>query len=169
MRSQWEKHTSLFSSAFILLLHVSTCVSSFTTYNWRFILKSFISSNTLGRQLMLASAGLLLCANGALAAEAVGDAHMQASDLLSGTVGGQPKIVNVSYAIPTDDRPVLNLDAQEQARELILGKNFAGTAHQAASLRSKTVAMPVASVQGLRSANIGGQELAQRMLLGNGV
>src|SRR5258708_16120604 len=28
-RSQWEIHTSFFSSAFILLLPVSTCVSSF--------------------------------------------------------------------------------------------------------------------------------------------
>jgi hypothetical protein len=160
-----------FSSASMLLLHVSTCVqpAAFTTYNWRFILKSFIPSNTLGRRLMLASAGLLLCANGALAAEVVGDAQMQARDLLSGTVGGRPKIADVSSAIPTDDRHVLNLDPQEQARDLILGKNVAGTAHQAASLDSKTDAMPAASVQRIRSADIGGQELAQRMLLGKQV
>jgi len=118
---------------------------------------------------MLASAGFLLCANGALAAEVVGDAQMQARDLLSGTVGGRPKIADVSSAVPTDDRHVLNLDPQEQARDLILGKNFAGTAHQAASLDSKTDAMPAASVQRIRSADIGGQELAQRMLLGKEV
>jgi hypothetical protein len=130
-------------------------------------MKSFIPSNTLGRRLMLASAGLLLCANGAFAGEVVGDAQMQARDLLSGTVGGRPKIVDVSSAIPTDDRPVLNLGPQEQARELILGKHFAGTAHQAASLDSTTDAMPAASVQGVRRADIGGQESAQRMMLGN--
>jgi hypothetical protein len=114
---------------------------------------------------MLASAGLLLCANGALAAEVVGDAQMQARDLLSGTVGGRPKFADVSSAIPTDDRHVPNLDPQEQARDLILGKNYAGTAHQAASLDLKTDAMPVASVQRIRRADIDGQELAQRMLL----
>ena len=129
-------------------------------------MKSFIPGNTLGRRLMLASAGLLLCANGALAAEVVGDVQMQARDLLSGTVGGQPKIADVSCAIPTD---VLNLDPQEEARDLILGKNVAGTAHQAASLDSKTDAMPAASVRRIRSADIGGQELAQRMLLGKHV
>jgi len=142
---------------------------AFTTYNWRFILKSFIPSNTLGRRLMLASAGLLLCANGALAAEVVGDAQMQARALLSGPVGGRPTIADVSSAIPTDDRHVLNLDPQEQARDLILGKNFDGTAHQAASLDSKTAAMPTASVQRIRRVDIGGQELADRMLLGKGV
>jgi len=160
---------------FLIRFYVAvTCLDmrqlvAFTTYNWRFILKSFIPSNTLGRRLMLASAGFLLCANGALAAEVVGDAQMQARDLLSGTVGGRPKIADVSSAVPTDDRHVLNLDPQEQARDLILGKNFAGTAHQAASLDSKTGATPAASVQRIRRADIGGQELAQRMLLGKEV
>jgi hypothetical protein len=142
---------------------------AFTTYNWRFILKSFIPSNTLGRRLMLASAGLLLCANGALAAEVIGDAQMQARDLLSGTVGGRSTFADVSSAIPTDDRHVLNLDPQEQARDLILGKHFAATADQAANLDSKTDAMPAASAQRIRRAVIGSQELAQRMLLGKGV
>jgi hypothetical protein len=118
---------------------------------------------------MLASAGLLLCANGALAAEVVGDAQMQARDLLSGTVGGQSKIADVSSSSPSDDRHALNLDPQEQARELILGKNVDGTAHQAASLDSTTGAMPTASVQRIRRVDIGGQELADRMLLGKGV
>jgi hypothetical protein len=142
---------------------------AFTTYNWRFVLKSFIPSNTLGRRLILASAGLLLCANGALAAEVVGDAQMQARDLLSGTVGGLPKFADASYAIPTDDRHVPNLDPHEQALDLILGKHFAGTAHQAASLDSRSDAIPMASVHRIRRADIDGQELAQRLLLGTGV
>ena len=119
---------------------------------------------------MLASAGLLLCANGALASEVVVDAQMQARDLLSGTVGGQSKIADVSSASPADDRHALNLDPQQQARELILGKHVDGTAHhQAASLDSKTAAIPAASVQRIRRVDIDGQELADRMLLGLGV
>jgi hypothetical protein len=136
-----------------------------TTYNWRFILKSFIPSNTLGRRLMLASAGLLLCANGAFASEAVADAQLQARDLLSGTVGGGPKFADASSATRTDVRPVPYRDPQQQARDLILGKNFAGTAHQAATLDSMTDPVPAVSVQGIRRADIGGQEMAQRMLL----
>jgi hypothetical protein len=140
-----------------------------TTYNWRFILKSLISSNTLGRRLMLASAGLLLCANGALAAEVVGDAQIQARDLLSVSVGGRSQMDVLSSAIPTDDRQVPNSDPQEQARDLVLGKNIAGASHQAASLDSKTDAMPSASVQRIRRADIGSRELAQRMLMGKEV
>ena len=141
----------------------------FTTYNWKSILKTFIPCNTLGRRLMLASAGILLYANGALSAEFVGDAQTQARDLLSGTVGGRSKIVDVSSTIPTDDRHALNLDPQEQARGLILGKsNFAGTARRAVSLDSKTEAIPVSSAQGIRRADAGGQKLAQRMIIGRG-
>src|SRR5260370_28017017 len=73
---------------------------AFTTYNWRFILKSMIPSNTLGRRLMLASAGLLLCANGALAAGGVGDAQMHARALLTGTLGQRPPIGGCSSATP---------------------------------------------------------------------
>jgi len=142
---------------------------AFTTHNWSFIMKSFIPSrNTVGRRLMLASAGLLICVNGALAAEVVGDAQMQARDLLSGTVGGQPKFADVSFA-PSDDRHVLYLDPQEQARDLIFGNHFPAVADQAASLDPKTDAMPAASVQRTRRADIGSQELAQGMLLGKEV
>jgi hypothetical protein len=138
----------------------------FTTY-WRFILKTFIRSNTLGRRLMLASAGILLYANGALAAEFVGDAQTQARDLLSGTVGGRARIADVSSAIPTDDRHVSNLDPQEQARDVILGKsNFADTASQAIGLDSKTAAAPAESARGIHRADVDGQESAQRMILG---
>src|SRR6202051_2204908 len=161
-RAVTGKYTRAFSdSAFCccyMSRHASACC--FITYHWRFILKSCIPSNTLGRRLMLASAGVLLCAHGALAAGVVGDAQMQARDLLSGTVGGRAKIADVSSASPTDDRHVLNLDPQEQARDLILGKNFDGTAHQAASLDSTTVAMPTASVQRIGRVDIGGRGLA---------
>jgi hypothetical protein len=91
---------------------------------------------------------------------------MQARDLLSGTVGRQPKFADVSSA-SSDDR-VLYLDPQEQARELILGKHFASTAYPATSLDSTTHAMPKVSGPPIRRADIDGQEMAQRMLLGKG-
>jgi len=122
---------------------------------------------------MLASAGLVLCANGALAAEVAGDAQMDAQmharDLMGGTVGGRPKFADVSSANRTDEQPVQNFDPQEQARDLLLGKNFAGTAHQAESSDSKSDAVPVASVQLVSRDDFDGQEMAQRMLLGKGV
>jgi hypothetical protein len=132
-------------------------------------MKTFISSNTLGRRLMLASAGLLLCANGAFAADVAGDAQMQARDLLSGTVGGRSQVVHASAAVRTDDRQVPYLDPQEQARDLILGKSVAVAVPSSASLDSHTDAMPVASVRNVRRVDIGGQELAQQMLLRKGV
>jgi hypothetical protein len=131
-------------------------------------MKSFIPGNKAGRRLILASAGLL-CINGAFAAEVAGDAQMQARDLLSGTVSGQPQFADVSSAVPADDRQVLHLDPQDQARDLILGKHFAAAADQAASLDSKMDAMPAASVQRTSRSDIGAQEMAQTMLLGKGV
>ncbi len=131
-------------------------------------MKTFISRNILGRRLMLASAGLLLCANGAFAAEVAGDAQMQARDLLSGTVGGRAKFADASSAVATDD-PQVYLDPQEQARELLLGESFAGAAVQTASPDSQPDAMPVASVQSVRRIDIRGQEMAQQMILRKGV
>lgn len=132
-------------------------------------MKTFISGNTLGRRLMLASAGLLLCANGAFAQEVAGDAQMQARELLSGTVGARARFAPASAAVPTDDRQVPYLDPQELARDLILGQSFAGAVLRAASPDSQTDAMPMASVQNVRRVDIDGQESAQRMLLGKGV
>lgn len=133
-------------------------------------MKSFFPrSNKVGRRLMLASAALLISAHGALAAEVVADAQMQARDLLSGTVGGQPKFADVSSAIPTDDPQVQYLDPQEQARDLLFGNHFADAAAQAASFDSKLDAMPAASVLRTRRTDMGGQEMAQGMLLGKGV
>jgi hypothetical protein len=133
-------------------------------------MKSFIPrSNKVGRRLMLAAAGFLICANGALAAEVIGDAQMQARDLLSGTVGGQPKFADVSSAISTDDRHVQYLDPHEQARDLIFGNHFAASAGQAVTLDSKSDAVTAAPGQRIRRTDMGGQELAQGMLLGKGV
>jgi hypothetical protein len=115
--------------------------------NWRIDMIAFVSGKTLGR-LMLISAGILLHANGALAAPFVGDPQMQAGDLLSGTIGGRAKIIAVSPSI--HGRHALNLDPQQQARQLILGEPIsAGTVRK-----------------NIRRAYADGQESARRMLLG---
>jgi len=95
-------------------------------------------------------------ANTVLAAERVGDAQMQARDLLSGTVGGQTKAIDRSPAMSADGHQYP--DPQEQARQFILGRpSFGGTAPAPVSGRqnSRTHADP--------------QELARRMILGTGV
>ena len=112
---------------------------------------SFKPGKTLGR-LMLISAGMLLHANGAFAAQLVEDAQLQADDLLSGTVGGRAKIVDVSPPAPAG-RDALNPDPQQQARQLILGKpNSAGIAGQ--------------NTGRVYAVYADGQESARRMLLG---
>ena len=133
---------------------------------------SFIPGKTLGGRLVLISAGILLYANGALAAKFVGDPQMQASDLLSGTVRGRAKIVDVSDvspAMPVHGRHAFNPDPQEQARRLILGElNSAGIADREAGFDSKTKSTTVVSVRSIGSNYADGQESAQRMLLGVG-
>jgi hypothetical protein len=119
------------------------------TRNWRIDMIAFIPGKTLGR-LMLISAGILLHANGALAAQFVCDPQMQADDLLSGTTGGRAKVVAVSPAGPTYGRHALNPDPQQQARRLILGEPI-----------SAAIAR-----QNIRRAYADGQESARRMLLG---
>jgi hypothetical protein len=133
---------------------------------------SFIPGKTLGGRLVLISAGILLHASGALAENFAGDPQMQASDLLSGTVRGRAKIVdisNASPATPAHGRPASNPDPQEQARRLILGEsNSAGTADRAVAFDSKSKSTTVVSVQNIGGTYADGQESAQRMLLGAG-
>jgi hypothetical protein len=118
-------------------------------------------------RLVLISAALLLYVNNALAAEVVGDAQMQARDLLSGTVGGRAKTFGPSNAIPADGHRASNLDPQEQARQLILGKpNVGGDARATVALGSKTTSAPAVSARGKRGVPADAQEAARRMILG---
>jgi hypothetical protein len=122
----------------------------------------------LNHVLMLIFAVFLLHANNGLAADWVGDAQVQARDLLSGTVNGQAKTYDASPAIPAGGHQTPNLDPQEQARQLILGKpNFGGTAGLKVATDSKTKVTPAAVVRGKRRAGADPQKLAQRMILGN--
>jgi hypothetical protein len=128
-----------------------------------------ISIKILNRSLILISAAILINANTVLAANRVGDAQMQARDLLSGTVGGRTKTIDKSLAISADHHQASYPDPQEQARWLILGKpSFDGTADREFAVQSKTN-VPV-SVSARRNGHVytDPQELARRMILGAG-
>ena len=77
-------------------------------------MSSLIRAKTLAAQLALLSTGLVVYSNPLFAAEPYGDARMNAKDLLSETVSPLSK----TYYQP---RTQVSLDAQEQARRLILG------------------------------------------------
>jgi hypothetical protein len=123
-------------------------------------MKSLIPARTLGHGLMLISAAFLLHATNGLAAEFVGDAQMQAGDLLSGTSGGRPKIIE-SRTIPEDSNATSRLDPQEQARQFILGKPKLGvvTGRKLGAVTGRTID---------HRADEDAQELARRMILGHG-
>jgi len=124
-------------------------------------MNSFIPAKTLGRGMVLISAVFLLQAHNALAAESVGDAQMQARDLLSGTVGGRARTVDESP--PADGRQTSSLEPQEQARQLILGKPNVN-----ATPDPSTRGTPVLSTRGDHRTYPDPQESARRMILGNG-
>jgi hypothetical protein len=123
----------------------------------------------LGQGLALLSAVFLFQANYVFGAEFVGDAQMQARDLLSGTVGGRAKTVDASPAIPADGHRTPSLDPQEQARQLILGKpDSGGNKGRAVALEPTVNATPAASTQGNHRTYPDPQESARRMILGHG-
>src|SRR5271169_2652721 len=109
-------------------------------------MNSFVSMKSLGRGLILISAAIFINANTVLAADRVGDAQIQAQDLLAGTVGGKTKSIDKSLVISADQRSYP--DPQTQARQLILGKpTFGGAATRQFSLQSKPNAPPPKSAR----------------------
>jgi hypothetical protein len=128
-------------------------------------MSSRIPMKILSRGLILLSAAILFNANTVLAANRVGDAQMQARDLLSGTVGGRTKTVDKSFAISPDHHQESYPDPQEQARRLILGKpSFERTVGREFAVQSKTD-VPVAARRN-GHVHTDPQELARRMILG---
>jgi hypothetical protein len=130
-------------------------------------MNSRISMKILSRRLILISAAILVNANTVLAANRVGDAQMQARDLLAGTVGGRAKIIDKSSVISAAGHQQSYPDPQTQARQLILGKSsFGGAVSREFAVQSKTnVAVPV-SARRIGSAHTDTQELARRMIVG---
>jgi hypothetical protein len=132
-------------------------------------MNTLIPAKTLSHGLVLISALFLLETNNVIAAEAVGDAQMQAGDLLSGTIGGRAKIVDAPRAIPSAGDQASSLDPQEQARQLILGKpNLRGTNGRPIDLESQVNATPAVSTRGDHRTHADPQESARRMILGAG-
>jgi hypothetical protein len=128
----------------------------------RFVMISFKPSTALA--LALASAGTLLHANGVLAADLVRDPQTQARDLLSGNIGERSKNTQISPVVSVDNAHAFNVEPQEQARQLILGKPS-----------GDRVPGPIigtdakkTSVRGVRRAEADPQGAARRMLLGVG-
>ena len=119
---------------------------------------------TMALALVLASAGTLLHANGVLAADSIGDPHARARDLLSGNIAERSKSVQIASFVSVDTH-VSNVEPQEQARQLILGKPSGGR-----------VAGPIigadakkTSVRGVGRAEADPQGAARRMVLGAGI
>jgi hypothetical protein len=126
-----------------------------------------IGIKTLAQGLAALAAGLLVQSNPLFAAEIAGDPQMQARDLLNGTVDGRPRIVYEAPAIPSDGPQASVVDAQEQARRLILGKpTVGGTANETAAIASTP---KKARAETQRSHAYGDPlESARRMILGVG-
>ena len=132
-------------------------------------MNSRISMKIFSRRLILISAAILINANTVLAANRVGDAQMQARDLLSGTVGGRAKIIDRSLATSADHPQKSYPDPQTQARQLILGKpSFDRAASREYAVQSKTDVPILVSPGRNGSAHPDPQELARRMILGAG-
>jgi hypothetical protein len=138
------------------------------THTRRINMNSRISMKIIIRRLLLISAATLVTANSVVAANRVGDAQMQARDLLTGTV---------EWAKATDRSPANSADLhqrsypepQQQARQLILGKpSFEGPAGRKAAAQSKTNAAAPASARRKDRVHSDPQELARRMILGEG-
>lgn len=131
-------------------------------------MNSIIPIKILNHVLVVMSAAILLQAYNVQAAEMVDDAQMQARDLLSGTVNGRAQTFVPSSAIPAGAQRTPNLDPQEQARRLILGKpNVRGGARLRVAIDSKKRVTPGASARAEGRGYSDPQELAQRMILGN--
>jgi hypothetical protein len=124
-----------------------------------------IHIKTFAQRLALLSAGLL-ASNTLFAAEIAADAQMQARDLLTGTVAGQPRLVDQSPAIPSNSPQASVVDAQEQARRLILGMPRVGGIADRAAAIAPTKKARADSQRGHVYGDP--QESARRMILGGG-
>jgi hypothetical protein len=126
------------------------------------------STQTPIHRLMLISAALLVYANGAFAADFVGDAQMHASALLSGTSGSHPNAVDNRITSPTDGHQMSTVDVQEQMRRLLLGTpNLARITSPPISVKSKRSQKSAVSVRH-SPAYVDAMESARRTILGIG-
>jgi hypothetical protein len=125
-----------------------------------------ISTRRPIHRLMLISAALLVCADGALGADFVGDGQMQARAQLTGTSGTRPNAVEKRSTAPTDGHQTSRIAPQEQARQLLLGtSNLAGITSPWISADSKRGKKSAVSARD-NLVYVAAQESARRMILG---
>ncbi len=117
------------------------------------------------RRLALISAVFLLQSNTLLAAEYAADPQLQARDLLTGTARNR-STADESPAVPIDGDAAPVVDAQEQARRMILGTPTRGTIDS--PVAAETSKELRAESETGRHRYVDPQELAQRMILGPG-
>jgi hypothetical protein len=121
------------------------------------------STKTLAHTWVLISAGILLYANGAVAAPSVGDAQQQARDLLLGTVNGAVTSIAEFPVVAAEGHSKATPDPQEQARQMILG-----TGHDGSVVDPAVASAPAVSARTNHRAYSDPQELARRFILGRG-
>jgi hypothetical protein len=126
-------------------------------------MNTLTSTKTLAHRWVLISAGILLYANGAIAAPSVGDAQQQARDLLLGTANGPAGSIDKFPAVAADGHSRAYLDPQEQARQMILG-----TGHDSSVADPAVASTPAVSAGTNHRTYSDPQELARRFLLGRG-
>jgi hypothetical protein len=124
-------------------------------------MNTLTSTKTLAHRWVLISAGILLYANGVLAAQPVGDAQQQARDLLLSTVNGQARTIDKFSAVASDRPQRSNPDPQEQARQMISGMPSRGSVAVGAAAST-----PAASTRSNHRTYSDPQEMARRLLLG---
>ena len=126
-------------------------------------MNALTSTKTLAHRWVLTSAGILLYANGVLAAPPVGDAQQQARDLILGSGNGLARPIDKFSAVAADGHSTAYLDPQEQARQMILGTARYGSV--AGTAVASTPAVPARTNHRTYSDP---QERARRLLLAQG-
>lgn len=124
---------------------------------------------TLGRASALLLALFLVHAGGAIAADRTGDAQAQARELLSRATTHEPTAAAQVSAVAGGGSLPTESDPQEQARRLILGARSAYDAAASTRARSSNAGSFARAVGHYdRRARADGQEMARRMILGQG-
>jgi hypothetical protein len=111
---------------------------------------------------ILISAALLIYADGARAADYVGDPQMQARTLLTGTSAGRPNVDGDRITQQADGHRESRIGPQEQARQLILGTADLSRVTVPPVSATKRTAQSFVS----NSVNVDPLESARRMILG---
>jgi hypothetical protein len=131
-------------------------------------MKSSVLTQTPIRRLMLISAAILIYADGALAADFVGDAQMQAQELLTGTADVRLNAIDRRITTPTNGHQVSSSDPQEQARQILLGTfGLARITSRRISADSKRGTISAVTARD-NPVYVDAQESARRMILGIG-